>query len=257
MPEMAVSPRKPQIGLRAAAPRRHHHGRQRALGRRTRAAARRGPPARRRGAAPHRRAAGDDLGIEILTLFSFSSENWSRPPAEIRDLMGLLRRFVRNDLAELHREQRAGPHHRRARRARPRHRPAAPGGRGPDSRQYRACSSSSPSTTAAARRSRAPPARLAEQVAHGTLAPSEHHRGPGRPASRRAGPAGSGPHHPHQRRAAALQLPDVAVGLQRARVRSDLLARFRSRHARDGDRRVLAARAPVRRTGGANRIMTP
>src|SRR5437764_13516100 len=46
------------------------------------------------------RAAGD-LGIGILTIFSFSSENWSRPPAEIRDLMGLLRRFVRNDLAEL------------------------------------------------------------------------------------------------------------------------------------------------------------
>src|SRR5712691_5227868 len=47
------------------------------------------------------RAAGD-LGIGILTLFSFSSENWSRPAAEIRDLMGLLRRFIRNDLAELH-----------------------------------------------------------------------------------------------------------------------------------------------------------
>ena len=48
------------------------------------------------------RAAGD-LGIGILTIFSFSSENWSRPPAEIRELMGLLRRFIRNDLAELHR----------------------------------------------------------------------------------------------------------------------------------------------------------
>jgi undecaprenyl diphosphate synthase len=47
------------------------------------------------------RAAGD-LGIDILTIFSFSSENWSRPQAEIRDLMGLLRRFVRNDLAEIH-----------------------------------------------------------------------------------------------------------------------------------------------------------
>src|SRR5437016_10247889 len=47
------------------------------------------------------RAAGD-IGIDILTIFSFSSENWSRPPAEIRDLMGLLRRFIRNDLAELH-----------------------------------------------------------------------------------------------------------------------------------------------------------
>jgi undecaprenyl diphosphate synthase len=47
------------------------------------------------------RAAGE-IGIEILTIFSFSSENWSRPPAEVRDLMALLRRFIRNDLAELH-----------------------------------------------------------------------------------------------------------------------------------------------------------
>jgi undecaprenyl diphosphate synthase len=47
------------------------------------------------------RAAGD-LGIRTLTIFSFSAENWSRPPAEIRELMGLLRRFIRNDLAELH-----------------------------------------------------------------------------------------------------------------------------------------------------------
>src|ERR1700704_5764018 len=47
------------------------------------------------------RAAGD-IGIDILTIFSFSSENWSRPPSEIRDLMGLLRRFIRNDLADLH-----------------------------------------------------------------------------------------------------------------------------------------------------------
>src|SRR6266513_6259325 len=47
------------------------------------------------------RAAGE-LGIRILTIFSFSSENWLRPPAEVRELMGLLRRFIRNDLAELH-----------------------------------------------------------------------------------------------------------------------------------------------------------
>jgi undecaprenyl diphosphate synthase len=47
------------------------------------------------------RAAGD-LGIGILTIFSFSAENWSRPPSEIRDLMGLLRRFIRNDLVDLH-----------------------------------------------------------------------------------------------------------------------------------------------------------
>lgn len=43
-----------------------------------------------------------ELGITHLTLFSFSSENWSRPQQEIYDLFGLLRRFVRRDLAELH-----------------------------------------------------------------------------------------------------------------------------------------------------------
>src|SRR3954466_8832021 len=48
------------------------------------------------------RAAGD-IGIGILTIFTFSSENWSRPKSEIRDLMGLLRRFIRNDLADLER----------------------------------------------------------------------------------------------------------------------------------------------------------
>ena len=40
-------------------------------------------------------------GIEILTLFSFSAENWSRPDEEIRDLLNLLRVFIRRDLAEL------------------------------------------------------------------------------------------------------------------------------------------------------------
>ena len=43
-----------------------------------------------------------ELGLQHLTLFSFSSENWSRPAAEIDDLMGLMRRFIRRDLAELH-----------------------------------------------------------------------------------------------------------------------------------------------------------
>ena len=46
--------------------------------------------------------AASDLGIAVLTISSFSSENWSRPRSEIRDLMSLLRRFIRNDLADLH-----------------------------------------------------------------------------------------------------------------------------------------------------------
>jgi undecaprenyl diphosphate synthase len=47
--------------------------------------------------------AAADLGISYLTLFSFSSENWKRPATEVSYLMGLLRRFIRRDLAELHR----------------------------------------------------------------------------------------------------------------------------------------------------------
>jgi len=43
-----------------------------------------------------------ELGITHLTLFSFSSENWTRPKEEVNDLFGLLRRFIRRDLADLH-----------------------------------------------------------------------------------------------------------------------------------------------------------
>lgn len=43
-----------------------------------------------------------ELGIAYLTIYSFSSENWSRPREEIDDLMGLMKRFIRRDLAELH-----------------------------------------------------------------------------------------------------------------------------------------------------------
>jgi undecaprenyl diphosphate synthase len=60
----------------------------------------------RRGVDALRRVvrAAHELGIGYLTIFSFSSENWSRPAAEIGDLFGLLRRFIRNDLASLHRD---------------------------------------------------------------------------------------------------------------------------------------------------------
>ena len=44
------------------------------------------------------------MGIEALTLYAFSSENWRRPAEEVSDLMGLLRHFIRSDLDELTRE---------------------------------------------------------------------------------------------------------------------------------------------------------
>jgi undecaprenyl diphosphate synthase len=46
--------------------------------------------------------AAADLGVGWLTVYAFSSENWSRPKSEVSDLMGLLRLFIRRDLAELH-----------------------------------------------------------------------------------------------------------------------------------------------------------
>ena len=59
----------------------------------------------RRGVEALRRTirAAIEMQIPYLTVYSFSSENWSRPPGEIADLMGLLKRFIRNDLADLHR----------------------------------------------------------------------------------------------------------------------------------------------------------
>lgn len=44
--------------------------------------------------------AARDLGLEALTLYAFSSENWKRPEDEVSDLMGLLRHFIRSDVDE-------------------------------------------------------------------------------------------------------------------------------------------------------------
>lgn len=48
--------------------------------------------------------AASQLGIRYLTLYGFSLENWKRPAKEIADLMGLLRLYLRKEIAELHRE---------------------------------------------------------------------------------------------------------------------------------------------------------
>lgn len=44
-----------------------------------------------------------ELGVSYLTLYGFSSENWKRPRHEVDDLMGLLRLYLRSEIAELHR----------------------------------------------------------------------------------------------------------------------------------------------------------
>jgi undecaprenyl diphosphate synthase len=45
--------------------------------------------------------AAPDLGVDVLTLYAFSSENWRRPAEEVRDLMGLLRTYIRSEIDEL------------------------------------------------------------------------------------------------------------------------------------------------------------
>ncbi len=42
-----------------------------------------------------------EFGLSYLSVYSFSQENWNRPAEEVTDLMGLLKRFIRNDLTEL------------------------------------------------------------------------------------------------------------------------------------------------------------
>jgi len=58
----------------------------------------------RRGVESVRRAvrAALEIGLSYLTIYSFSTENWGRPAQEVSFLMGLLKRFIRNDLADLH-----------------------------------------------------------------------------------------------------------------------------------------------------------
>jgi len=57
----------------------------------------------REGAEALRRVvrAAADFGVNYLTVFGFSSENWKRPAAEVTDLMGLLRLYLRREIAEI------------------------------------------------------------------------------------------------------------------------------------------------------------
>lgn len=58
----------------------------------------------KRGAEAVRRTveAAREMGVSYLTLYAFSSENWKRPTGEVTDLMGLLRLYLRNEVANLH-----------------------------------------------------------------------------------------------------------------------------------------------------------
>jgi undecaprenyl diphosphate synthase len=46
--------------------------------------------------------AASELGVKYLTLYGFSTENWSRPAEEVGELMSLMRHYIRGNIAELH-----------------------------------------------------------------------------------------------------------------------------------------------------------
>ena len=61
-----------------------------------------GHRARRRSGARRRRARAIERGVEYLTLFAFSSENWRRPADEVSILMDLFLRALEQEVAKLH-----------------------------------------------------------------------------------------------------------------------------------------------------------
>ena len=179
----------------------------------------------RRGVEAVRRAVRSAIerGVAILTIYSFSSENWSRPPDEVAMLMGLLKRFIRKDLAELNANG---------------VRVKVIGRRDNLKPDIVALILEAETLTAnnhgltltvafnyggrqeifeAAR-------RLAIDVRDGrldarTIGPDES----GRPA-RHVRPSRSRPYHPHFGRTAAVEFPALAVGLRRIRVPSNFVA---------------------------------
>jgi len=60
----------------------------------------------RRGAESVRRVVKEasKIGVQYLTLFGFSSENWRRPSSEVLDLMGLLRLYLKKEMSALHKQ---------------------------------------------------------------------------------------------------------------------------------------------------------
>ncbi len=186
-----------------------------------------------------------DHDVRFLTIYSFSTENWRRPPDEVAMLMGLLKRFIRNDLAELHaggvRVRIIGERGGLAADIRD----AARRGGGAHARQCR---------PHADRRLQL---RFAPGDRRGGAAPG---RGglPGPDRSRRdrrgglRGPARHGGHprsrsdHPDFRGDAAVQLPALAGRLRRTRLHAGPLAGFRRRRVRRGARALCGARAPIR-----------
>ena len=182
------------------------------------------------------------LGIEVLTLYAFSMENWKRPRAEVDTLMLLLKRYIRLELETLNRNNIRFRVIGRTEALSPdvqdelalgieqngvQHRPAL---------QHRA----------QLRRPRRDRGRRTPRHGVGLVA-----GGPRRAAVRRLSlhgrPAGSGSADSHERRAACEQFPAVADCVRRNLGHRNALAGFPAPRPVRGHRRVSEARPPVRR----------
>ena len=211
--------------------------------------------ARRRGlpvAAGHRAGtralrrtveAAIDLGVESLTVYAFSTENWSRPPDEVDALMEI---FARDDRARAARPRRAG-------RAHALHRPPRPGAGGAAARGWPALEEETARNDrlnlwiAFDYGGRARDRRGGAAARRGRRRAGRGRRGPLRRAPLRARAARPGPADPHVGRAADLELPALAARLRGARVRRQALAGLRRGRAAGRARGVRGPPSPLRR----------
>ena len=201
----------------------------------------------RAGAQAVRRAVESAIsaGVEWLTLYAFSSENWRRPGEEVADLTGLLRHYLRTEVAELHRERvrlrsigdraRFGPEINRELADAE----ALTRGNCPPQPDHR------PELRRARRNRRRRTCALAEAAAAGRLDPAVHHRSQLRRVSLHRRNPRPRPGDPHQRRTPRLQLPALAIGLRGIPVPRSPVARFQPGAFRKRARRFRPAGAPL------------
>ena len=196
--------------------------------------------------------AANEIGIAWLTVYAFSSENWSRPKSEVSDLLGLLKLFIRRDLAELHQN---GVKVRII------------GDRDGLQADIKALLDEAEALTQLNRNlnliiafnygGRDEIARAARKIAQaveaGRLTADDGHAGSVCRASRYRRHSRPRSRHPHQRRASAVELPAVAGRLQRIRLPALLLAGFQPQRPRRGAPHLYGARAALWRRAGARR----
>jgi undecaprenyl diphosphate synthase len=189
------------------------------------------------------RAAGE-AGVECLTLYAFSSENWRRPKTEVNDLMGLLRLYIGRELESLHKEGvriKVLGDHRAFSPDTARMIDAAVARTAGNTRMTLAVALNYGSRAEIVNAARG----LAARVMAGELAPDAIDEAAVEGGARHGRPAAARSPHPHVRRAAPVQFPALAGGLCRVPVRGHALAGLRRRRSARRARSICRPRAPL------------